>query len=325
MLKSVRFMVIVCSVVLFTGIILSAATYDTILQIEKAVVERKTNISHIKWLIIKESIEENIDKAQLQADSITKNIESDINKEYSNNSRLLLDLSSPHSSTQLSSILSKNVEGKYLNVKNDDNDPFIAMRWGIIADKSLNCSEGKEVRTWEEEIKLHWNRKLAEDAIRKLYNQDKNLKFWEFKSPRNSSHAVLSFSSWDNLEKVYKQEGIRGIENYEVLVASYVRNDSDILGKPDVNNLGIRQENYKLIVVQGFNISDAMVKHADKLQYLAYLEQLIDQYAMASKREAGMELLILIPLLSIVFISASLALNSMLTGGIFDDGRDRLS
>ena len=35
MLKSVRFMVIVCSVVLFTGIILSAATYDTILQIDK--------------------------------------------------------------------------------------------------------------------------------------------------------------------------------------------------------------------------------------------------------------------------------------------------
>lgn len=325
MLKSVRFMVIVCSVVLFTGIILSAATYDTILQIDKTTAERKANISHIKWLIIKESIEENIDKAQMQADSITKNIESDINKEYSNNSRLLLDLSSPHSSTQLSSILSKNIEGKYLNIKNDDNDPFVAMRWGIIADKSLNCSEGKEVRTWEEEIKLHWNHALAEDAIRKLYNQDKNIKFCEFKTPRNPSHAVLSFSTWENLEKIYKQEGMRGLEGYEILVASYVRNDSDILGKPDVNNVGIRQENYKLIVVQSFNISDAMVKHADKLQYLAYLEQLIDQSATASKREAGMELLILIPLLSIVFISASLALNSMLTGGICDDGRDRLS
>ena len=325
MLKSVRFMVIVCSVVLFTGIILSAATYDNILQIEKTVAERKANISHIKWLIIKESIEENIDKAQLQADSITKNIESDINKEYSNSSRLLLDLSSPHSSTKLSSILSKNIEGKYLNVKNDDNDPFVAMRWGIIADKSLNCSEGKEVRTWEEEIKLHWNHALAEDAIRKLYNQDKNIKFWEFKTPRNPSHMAITSASWENLEKVYKQEGMAGLEGYEILAASYVRNDSDILGKPDVNNMGIRQENYKLIVVQGFNISDALVKHADKLQYLAYLEQLIDQSAVASKREAGMELLILIPLLSIVFISASLALNSMLTGGICDDRGDKFS
>lgn len=157
MLKSVRFMVIVCSVILFTGIILSAATYDTILQIEKTVAERKANIHHIKWLIVKEAIEENIDKAQLQADSITKDIEVSVNKEYqNNNSRLLLDLSSPHYSTKLSSILSKSIEGKYLNAKNDDNDPFIAMRWGIIADKSLNCSEGKEVRTWEEEIKLHW-------------------------------------------------------------------------------------------------------------------------------------------------------------------------
>lgn len=326
MLKSVRFMVIVCSVVLFTGIILSDATYDTILQIEKTVAERKANINHIKWLIVKEAVEENIDKAQLQADSITKDIEVSVNKEYqNNNSRLLLDLSSPHSSTKLSSILSKNIEGKYLNVKNDDNDPFVAMRWGIIADKSLNCSEGKEVRTWEEEIKLHWNNKLAEDAIRRLHNQDNGLKFWEFKSPRNPSHLVITSASWKNLEKVFKKEGMIGIESYEVLVASYVRNDYDILGKPDVNNLGIRQENYKLIVVQGFNISDAMVKHTDKLQYLAYLEQLIDQSATASKREAGMGLLILIPLLSIVFISASLALNSMLTGGICDDRGDKFS
>ena len=312
--RYIKVLACVCAVILFVGGVLSYIAYSDMGKIEQKRQDELLAIKKLRWNLYKATVNENIDKASISAKFISRQIQHDIEDVYRNdNLRLRSDLQNLNDDSAVSIITNCRVSNTYLNKKSDDNDPFVAMRWGIIADRSLNCATEKLSRTWEEEFKKHYNPVLARDAVGMILNQSPELKFWEFKTPANPYHEILTSPSWEGLERVFLKEGEEGLRGYEILVPAYVKEDEDLLGTKDVSNAGIRQNNYKLIIVQGFNIVDAVsARHTGELEYLNYLESIANRTAEADKRQKATELYLSIPLLCVVFTLSAYSLNKIL-------------
>ena len=170
-------------------------------------------------------------------------------------------------------ILNNDINGKFLNVDNDNNDLFILSTWQevieidlkgmVITDKSINCMGDGKPRYFNTELLKQYNYDLGYDALKRILTQNKNeVIFWEYMPSDNPNHIKLKVCSLEGMKQVYKTEGIEGIKNYEVLVPVYINDNTDIFGTERVDNLGsYNKDNRQIIVVQGFNIYDEMMKN----------------------------------------------------------------
>ena len=92
--------------------------------------------------------------------------------------------------------------------------------------------------------------------------------------------------SLKELRKVFMEEGVDGLATYEVLSPAYLNQNTDILGMPDVDNLGRKVDNNKIIVVQGFSVHDILTKtYSDKILLFASQEDRIHSMAREKKLE----------------------------------------
>lgn len=147
----------------------------------------------------------------------------------------------------------------FSNLKNDKNDIFIANHHKILADFSHDTTYQKSDRTWEEEIASFANPESAARALKRLYIQDDSMIVWEREESSNENHTYYKNITVETMHKIYKDEGLEGLKNYQVLVPIYITTDGDIFGKPDISN-GLQVNNNKIIVVQEFNIYEQLQK-----------------------------------------------------------------
>ena len=78
----------------------------------------------------------------------------------------------------------------------------------------------------------------------------------------------------DELRSVFVSEGVDGLAGYEFLQAAYIEPKADMFGVPDIANNGLRLNNNKFIVVQGFNLKDVLeTYHATQMQYFDSTQQ----------------------------------------------------
>ena len=68
---------------------------------------------------------------------------------------------------------------------------------------------------------------------------------------------MISEMNYTNLEKIYVEEGIEGLKNYQFLVPMYITDTGDIFGQQDIEH-GVRQDTHKFIVIQTFNLYDQL-------------------------------------------------------------------
>ena len=233
------------------------------------------------WNYVEDDLKENQQKATIQADQIRDNIDKDICNEYKDKFDLLkkdMDSVQPGADNPFLRILYNNTNGKYLNTVSDANDAFVIAKWiegegdvpkgAIIADSSLDCLVQDKLKTYNVEIGLHYNKELALEALTKINNQEtKEIVFWEYKTPANANHKKITSMNLDELKEVFMSEGLEGLKTYEILNASYLASDKDIFNTNDVDYTGNAVDNYKIIIVQGFNLYDALiVNHGDYIK-----------------------------------------------------------
>lgn len=266
--KTSIFMTFLIFILLAAGLSVAVYSIQTIRQ----------NRIDSEWNYIQSVLSENEDKAQIEADDVKDNIVEDVTNLYTNKDQLKYDMDNMTVNNKLSLILDQNINGKYLNVQNDNNDIFVISTWQkndnidlpgkIIYDKSINCMSMGEIRTFDVELANHYNYDLGHDAIKRILAQDKDKPiFWEYLKNTNPNHIKLSNGSMEGLKQVFISEGIEGLKGYEILTQSNILNDQDLLGNPKVQNDGIYNENSRqIIIVQGFSLYDAlMTRHQGRI------------------------------------------------------------
>lgn len=163
----------------------------------------------------------------------------------------------------LNNILKNNIEDNYFSdIEDGNNDIFVCNRFGILSDYSYKTSSlrDKENYSWEEEADLHYNKKLFKDAVNKILSQDTSeLIIIEPYMNNLVGHQYLKTISKQDLENIYKTEGIEGLKGYQVLVPIYITSNGDIFGDDDIRS-SVLIENNKIILVQRFSIYDQLVE-----------------------------------------------------------------
>jgi hypothetical protein len=232
------------------------------------------NKSEVQWNEIEAVLKENQEKALIQAGIVKDNVVKDINsKYYTDKATLRYDMDYLDVNSTFLKTLSEDIDGRFLNVDNDNNDLFIISTWQvtklidlkgmILVDKSINCAGDGRPRFFDSELAKHYNYELGYDALKRVLTQNKDeIIFWEYLPSTNPNHKKLSSVSLAALKDIFMTEGIEGLRTYEFLTPVYINNNSDIFGVQIVNNLGsYDKDSRQMIVVQGFSLYDAIMKN----------------------------------------------------------------
>lgn len=237
------------------------------------------SISGLKWNYIESILQEDYLAAGNQSKAIALQIDRDLISKYPDMDRLRYQLDFPDKVDDPAyvQIFRDNLRDKYLfNIQNDNNDPFVASRNGILMDLSMNCLPSDVPRVWNTEISMHYNKALAQVAINKILSKNHGIIYWEFSGMEDPNHKILTNGDMNCLRSVYDREGFEGLRNYEFLAPAYITDAGDIFGVDDVSKYGTKTINHKIIVVQGFNLYDQiMARHAAQINNFDQQRELI--------------------------------------------------
>ena len=217
--------------------------------------------------------------AAVQSSEVAIAIESDI-REQMDMDQLKADLDANRTNEQLQQILHDNAYDKYLyGVKNRRNSIFITSRSGIIEDCNYDrAGNSVSFRDWTYEVDHCYNNDLEQDAIDKLLNHSSDLIITEHvnylgKSDSNyDTHQKIKSPSKEALKKVYMEEGILGLRNYQFLTPAYITETGDIFGQPEISH-GIKNETHTFIIVQEFNLYDQIKENHPEMMDTSTLEE----------------------------------------------------
>lgn len=265
------------------------------------------------WSLIEGTIREASLAAQSSSYFVSNNIVEEIHKEYPDLELLKQDLdSNKFNETKLPKIILKNIENRYLfNIRNKHNDIFVIMNNGIAVDRNLDSLD-TVYRSFEDEATTHFNYELAYQAFERLLeHKNHNIIYYEPEAPDNKeNHNTIVSPSYDALYDIYCKEGIKGLKGYTVLVPTYITDNGDIFGTPDISIYGKRVQNHKMIVVQRFNIYDIlMFIHEKDLKvneatFQSMRNKLIDSKQVRTITYVSIMILDLIGLLVLIFYTS---------------------
>ena len=307
-LKITNILVVTLLMFLLLGISVSVHTVNLVdeLKMEKLIALEAAR--DLEWQYIETVLHENYSKAELQSNDIKEDIDTKVALSYPSTIGLKEALDNPSPELPLYKAFRDTIKDRYLNgIVSDSNDPFIATHTGIITDLSLTSGVPSGTsRLWEGELGRQYNKVVGAKAIQAILNQDVGPIFWEYTAPTNPNHIVVSSMDLEALRYVYQVEGLDGLKTYEFLKPSYIKQHEDILGNVDVNALGVRQSNYKIIVVSGFSLYDILMKeHLGTLAcYKANAENITRYYDGLITRENGFGVLIGIILLICILVTS---------------------
>ena len=299
----------ILSTILFISIIGIALTLMTIYDIQginQRSDDRLQVVKHLEWVYISGVLTENYDKAQMQADSIRFNIVHRIEMAYDNDKDLNKDLDKI-SKSKLYTILNEEIKDKYLNVKNDANDPMIFTKEGMVADLSKQPPfklGPSGVRRWETDYPVLANPGLSKHAIEAIVEMDKRPIFWEPMPNELESHFQICDMSLSELEKVYNLEGIDGLKTYEFLSYAPIYEDKDLVGRPVITSLVVHNDDVRVVyVVQPFNLYDVL----NKQHKVFFTETYRVRTIIEQQRASNIQLKIVSYLLTLLLLVASIA------------------
>lgn len=213
--------------------------------------------------LITYAILENNNKAIIQTNHVKNKIVSDLNEEYDDIDEMKQDFLSKNINTKFYKIISDNISGKWLNKNNDNNRIFIATKEGILIDDSINYSKNS-FTDWNTIINNTPDTVTSEIAVDSIkQHKIKKIILWL----DNTSLDINSFKYDPNISYLNNKDSIEFIKNsvmnnklkelsqYNIMVVSYIFDDKDIFGVPDIF-AGKQYDNNKLYVIQTYSIQD---------------------------------------------------------------------
>jgi len=232
------------------------------------------------WEAIEGIIGENEKRARLQAENIKNNIKHDLLIVYRDNmDKLNSDLESHDMTLPCYKIFRMNIENAFMNVDSYDNRVYVADKDGILTDKTMIKDATKPDRLWKTEIETNVDPIVASKAIDMILLKDKHVIYWiaeesskwESKTEDNEDTQL----TLDSIKKDVDQNGISAFKSYDILVPAYISNDTTVLNTPEMIIHGVPETKKKLIVVQSFNLYDALMTHDEDLGQMKSTSELV--------------------------------------------------
>ena len=235
--------------------------YNDLEESKASLKKAITEIHQTEWISIRAIVDENIAKAQLQADTTKGDLHHKLFMNYGDNLDQLrhdLRVNEPNKAHE---VLQEVTSYKFLNKKNDDNRIILADDHRIIADSSLSASL-KPNRTWKEETNSRMNPVLYKDSVEKILHQQVPYAIIE-SSLYAQSHVgdTMQTSDFNVIKSEYLKYGVGALKSYNIIVPSYLTDHGDIFGVPDITPDGTRNINYKITIIQEFNLFDSILPY----------------------------------------------------------------
>lgn len=219
-------------------------------------------------------IKESVDKLSLLTDYRTELIHQDILSKYGNNFDLLKhDINYPSDNSLLSKILDSHLKDVWINKDNNSNKVFVISDNNIIWNKSLPIisDSNESYITVDELINYIFNSNLGQislDSIRDGNITKNKIIFWEAIQSNDNNHSIIDNMDIKELLNIYSNEGIEGLKSYEILVTGYITKNGDIFGEDDVDSLGHKIDNSKIMIIQRVNLYDILYNHIGEINKL---------------------------------------------------------
>ncbi len=266
-----------------------------------------------------------IEVAKEQSQETADEIRDALISKYPNNN-LLKDALDNVGSKGILDIYHDILEDRYFNdVKNYDNDIFIANTDGIIYDLNYQNIENGDtmMRLWPDDKDFHYNKELFDTSLTNLLEQNTgNYIVFEKRKPNNNKYIKYSTITKETLYDIYRKEGIEGFKNYVFLVPSYIYNHKDILGTSDFIN-GVKVKNYKIIIVQEFNLYDQINEH---YTYLAKFDKESHTISLLhNMQDSFKETCTILSIIIIVFVLVLCCMYNYLMEIMGSDSKDKES
>lgn len=236
------------------------------------------------WMSILNYIED----AQKQTSGVATNIENDIKNTFDlAELKTLLDNGDPEARQKLSQIFRENIDGVYVgDVNNNRNSIIILEGYDIIIEDLFVDPDSREedaVLKDPSSPRLSkykdttYNKELFSSAVRKIRTHTDQIIAIEPYNYIKTDHEKISELNYQNLERVYVNEGVQGLKNYQFLVPVYITDSGDIFGQKDIEN-GVPRENHKFIIIQTFNIYDQITYHSPDFGDDDYIKRINSRY-----------------------------------------------
>lgn len=229
-----------------------------------------------------------IDDAEKQTSGVATNIENDIKINFDlAELQTLLDNGDSEARRKLSEIFRNNIDGVYAGEVNNNRNSIIILEGydTIVEDLFVDPDSREEGVTIKDPSSpslskykdTTYNKELFLSAIRKIRTHTDQLIAIEPYNYINGDHEKIPELNYQNLERVYINEGVQGLRNYQFLVPVYITDSGDIFGQKDVEN-GVPQENHKFIVIQTFNIYDQIMYNSPEFGDDDYIKRINSRY-----------------------------------------------
>lgn len=259
---------------------------EDIKALEGQRIERTQEVHERQWDFIEAIINENLMRAEGEAEVMKEFIKAEIESQYGDDMEALeYDLCNPSTDSRITKIFQKATDGVYLNIDNDNNDPFILVSAGtkykdgievpdgyVAHDRSFNGAATKgDARLLEDNPLIHANPDVAAELLLTIVNNDttsKNLndRVWQFLEPTTDDY-LLTGSSLADVKALYDKYGLAPLSSLEFMHNEYIEEEVGVFGIPDVDGTGHKNKNVKIIVAQGFNPHEALMTHHKTVLY----------------------------------------------------------
>ena len=249
--KEISTVGVIITLLLITFFYLTYEEYEYTYQTEQRIQESyDIAITELNTSIYKSLKRE----SELKATKVAKEIRVELLKQYGDD---LSKFAKEYDYLEEDSILMTTIdnvihseENRFFHIETDANDMFVLSNNGVVSDKSQDCSTFGSTREYADEISMHFNKKLAEQAVDAMLLGNESDIFWRFRNTTFDKNIRLDKM---NIEEALKLP-LKDLKDYEFLSVTYIDKYVDILGRQDVTSKGIKQDTRKLIVVQGFNL-----------------------------------------------------------------------
>jgi len=239
---------------------------------------------------------ENIRRAEDSLTIRTNDIQQTMLNRYAGElNDLEYDISNPSTDSELTKIFDEMLSDTYINKDSMSNKVFVASMDNILWNRSIgyqfdaNQDIETQYMSWSKMKSVVHNTALTEQAINAIKNTnlENEFIFWE-PIGSNNPHKCISSMNIKELLKIYKEEGITALSSYELLVPLYLTKEGDIFGTKDLNSLGYKIDNFKIIIIQRINILDALQPYLSYIyEYKHQIDDLRNDIIENQKRNAA--------------------------------------
>lgn len=250
-------------------IIILTVCDNTILSIKNSRAAAIEDVKKRDFATVWMSILNYMEDAEKQTSGVATNIENDIKATFDlQDLQYKLDSGDKEARTKLSEIFRKNIDEVYVGDVNNNRNSIIILEGydSIVEDLFVDPEsreEGAVIKnpsspTLSQYQNTTYNKELFTSAVRKIRTHTDKIIAIEPYNYIKGEHEKIPEMNYHNLERVYINEGVQGLRNYQFLVPVYITDSGDIFGQKDIEN-GVPQENHKFIVIQTFNIYDQIM------------------------------------------------------------------